>query len=123
MGQKYVRVLSSTPMISNNLLFMLAAYNGGPGKLLHWKEGHDRTDPLLFVESVPVRETREYVQQVLLHYWMYKARLSQPQVAMNELSHGEWPKVVLHDDDATETGEREIVATADVGFMKLSGTR
>ncbi len=117
MGQKYVRTLSETPMIGNNLLFLLAAYNSGPGNLSRWIDGHDSTDPLLFIESLPVRETRYYVQQVLLYYWMYKARLSQPETAIAQLSHGEWPKLAARDADSTEVGAREIVANVDMPGM------
>ncbi|MDD4617325.1 MAG: lytic transglycosylase domain-containing protein, partial [Alphaproteobacteria bacterium] len=80
MGQRYVQALSGTPMIGNNLVYLLAAYNGGPGNLARWMGSADKSDPLLFIESLPVRETRDYVQQILLHFSMYKARLSQPEI-------------------------------------------
>ena len=98
MGQKYVRVLADRPMIGDNLLLLLAAYNGGPGNLAHWLDSNDRADPLLFVESLPVRETRDYVQQVLMQYGMYRARLSEPETAIAQLAHGKWPRYALRDD-------------------------
>ena len=98
MGQKYVRVLAGQPMIGDNLLLLLAAYNGGPGNLAHWLDGDDRADPLLFVESLPLRETRDYVQQVLMQYRMYRARLSEPETAIVQLAHGKWPRYALRDD-------------------------
>jgi len=94
MGQKYVRSLSEKPMIGDNLLFLLASYNAGPGNLARWLAGNDRSDPLLFIESLPARETRDYVQQVLVHYWMYRSRLSQPEKSVTELAHGDWPRYV-----------------------------
>jgi soluble lytic murein transglycosylase-like protein len=97
MGQKYVRVLSGEPMIGDNLLLLLAAYNGGPGNVQHWLDGDDRKDPLLFIESLPMRETRDYVQQVLLQYWMYRARLSEPETTAAQLARGEWPRCALRD--------------------------
>jgi soluble lytic murein transglycosylase-like protein len=113
MGQKYVRVLAGQPMIGDNLLLLLAAYNGGPGNLSHWLDGDDRADPLLFVESMPLRETRDYVQQVLLQYWMYRARLSEPETSIAQLARGEWPRYALNDNEIRRAGVRktEVVAS------------
>ena len=80
-----------------DLLFLLAAYNSGPGKVMRWMEDADSKDPLLFLESMPVRETRDYVQQVLIHYWTYRARLDQPETSLAQLAHGQWPRYVLRD--------------------------
>jgi soluble lytic murein transglycosylase-like protein len=122
MGQKYVRILSERPMIGDNLLFLLTAYNGGPGNLARWMAGTDRTDPLLFVESLPARETRAYVQQVLLHYWMYRSRLSQPDTAIAQLSQGQWPRYTLSNSSSTraDAGQPlEVLASIDpVGMIK-----
>jgi soluble lytic murein transglycosylase-like protein len=97
LGQKYVRHLAGQPMIGDNLLLLLAAYNCGPGKLARWMD--ERTnDPLLFIESLPARETRDYVQQVLIQYWTYRARLAEPQTSLTQLAHGEWPRTTLRDE-------------------------
>jgi len=98
MGQKYVRVLAGQPMIGDNLLLLLAAYNGGPGNLAHWMDGQDHSDPLLFMESLPAHETHDYVQQVLLHYWMYRSRLAEPENSVAQLARGEWPRYALNDN-------------------------
>jgi soluble lytic murein transglycosylase-like protein len=101
LGQKYVRVLAGSPMIGNNLVLLLAAYNGGPGNLAHWLDGEDRSDPLLFLESLPMRETHDYVQQVLMHYWMYRSRLAEPETSVAQLARGEWPRYALNDNGIT----------------------
>jgi soluble lytic murein transglycosylase-like protein len=98
LGQKYVRVLAGQPMIGDNLLLLLAAYNGGPGNVAHWLDGEAHNDPLLFLESLPVRETRDYVQQVLMHYWMYRSRLAEPETSVAQLARGEWPRYALRDN-------------------------
>jgi soluble lytic murein transglycosylase-like protein len=94
LGQDYVRKLASLPMVGNNLLYLLTAYNSGPGNLARWSDdaGHD---PLLFIESLPVRETRDYVQQVLIQYWSYRARLGEQQVSLKQLAKGEWPRIII----------------------------
>ncbi len=105
LGQKYVRQLASQPMIGNNLLLLLAAYNGGPNKLARWIDDANQKDPLLFVESLPVHETRDYVERVLMHYWIYRARLDEPQTGLTQLAHGEWPRYSLRDEALTKRDE------------------
>ena len=112
LGQKYVRVLSDEPAIGNNLLLLLAAYNGGPANLNHWLDNADRKDPLFFIESMPIRETRDYVQQVLLHYWMYRARLAEPETSVAQLGRGEWPRYALHDETAAQSGRAKALEIA-----------
>jgi hypothetical protein len=52
-------------------------------------------DPLLFVESIPVRETRNYVMSVLAHYWVYQTRLNAPLTTLKQLAENEWPRISL----------------------------
>jgi soluble lytic murein transglycosylase-like protein len=71
---------------------MIAAYNGGPGNLAKWQRVTDHgDDPLLFVESIPSRETRNFVQKVLASYWIYSARLGQDVPSLDAIADGEWP--------------------------------
>ena len=121
MGQKYVRILADQPLIGDNLLFLLAAYNGGPGNLAHWIASGDRSDPLLFIEGLPSHETRDYVQQVMLHYWMYRSRLSQPDNAMASLAQGQWPRYVV--SDLTKRAAAQGLELASLETAKLTKTR
>jgi len=95
LGQDYVMKLANLPMVGNNLLYMLTAYNAGPGNLLRWSDGEEGKDPLFFMETLPVRETRDYVQSVLIQYWSYRARLGEPQVSLKQLAKGEWPRIII----------------------------
>jgi soluble lytic murein transglycosylase-like protein len=108
MGQKYVRVLAGQPVIGDNLLLLLAAYNGGPGNVARWMDGNTHTDPLLFVESMPIRQTRDYVQQVLLHYWIYRDRLNEPTTSVAQLARGEWPRYALRDDSVKKAQAQDL---------------
>ncbi|MFA5041839.1 MAG: lytic transglycosylase domain-containing protein, partial [Bdellovibrionales bacterium] len=123
MGQKYIRILSETPMIRDNLLFLLAAYNAGPGNLARWINSGDRSDPLLFIESLPIRETRDYVQQVLVHYWMYQARLSTPDSAAEDLARGKWPRYALGSEVPTQRADiaRQGLAMASLDSASVRG--
>ena len=124
MGQKYVRVLAGQPMIGDNLLLLLAAYNGGPGNLARWMDGDNRSDPLLFVESLPAHETHDYVQAVLLHYWMYRSRLAEPETTATQLAHGEWPRYALQGDGAQRTAEAKTgMELASAELVRMNGSR
>lgn len=98
LGQKYIRHLLDTPGIDQNLFMAVAAYNGGPGNLRKWMRGVDfRNDPLLFIESIPNRETRGYVEKVLTNYWIYRDRLGQPRPSLRDVVAGDWPVYSAHD--------------------------
>jgi soluble lytic murein transglycosylase-like protein len=104
LGQKYVRELASRPQIGDNLLLLLAAYNGGPNKIVRWQEyemnrqdSKSAHDPLFFLESIPQRETRNYITRVLPHYWAYRARLAEPLTSLKQLAEGKWPRFALTD--------------------------
>lgn len=52
--------------------FALAAYNAGPGKVDEWQKRYPTQDPLLFIDTIPYRETREYVAFILRNYHWYR---------------------------------------------------
>ena len=46
------------------------------------KAGKD--DPLLFVESIPVQETRSYVKRLMLYHWLYRRRFGQDAASLDD---------------------------------------
>jgi hypothetical protein len=52
----------------------------------------DRGDPLLFIASIPFRETRHYVEVVMRNYWMYQLRDGVQPDSIDALVQGLWPK-------------------------------
>jgi soluble lytic murein transglycosylase len=92
-GQAYLEYLLQWSPIGSNLIYLAAAYNAGPGRVIRWQEqlGTDG-DPLLFLESIPMREPRVYVKKVLANLWSYRARLGQPQPELKALAHNRWPR-------------------------------
>ncbi len=63
----------------NNRIFSLAAYNAGPSRVTRWvKRTGGQVDAYRFIESIPFRETRGYVQNILMFELYYRDRLNQP---------------------------------------------
>jgi soluble lytic murein transglycosylase-like protein len=90
LGQTYVNHLISTT--SRGDLFETAlAYNGGPGNLNRWKRELGIDDPLLFIESIPNPESRDFVEKVLTNVWVYRARLGQPARERDLVAAGKLP--------------------------------
>lgn len=94
LGDKYIEMLTRTDGIDKNLLFIIGSYNAGPKRILGLFEASKRQngdDPLLFIETLPIKETRDYMQKVMATYWVYRARFNKPLTAMAELTVGRWP--------------------------------
>lgn len=92
LGQRYIAYLMDEPAIGGNLVYLAAAYNGGPGNLKKWRGGPAASDDaLLFMESMPSAETRHFVQQVLANFWLYRARLGQDSPSLRAAAEGRWP--------------------------------
>ncbi len=92
-GQRYVHYLASAEPVGGDLIRLLAAYNNGPGNLSRWLPAvRHRDDPFLFIESIPVGETRIFVQRVLAYSWIYAARLGLPSPSLDALATGRFPR-------------------------------
>jgi soluble lytic murein transglycosylase len=89
-GQKYIEQLLNRA--GGNLMEVGGAYNAGPLAVDRWlttKAGKD--DPLLFVESIPVQETRSYVKRLMLYHWLYRRRFGQDADSLDQTARGQWP--------------------------------
>lgn len=92
LGQRYVRRLLDDDAIKGNLLFLAASYNSGPGSVARWMQTiHHDGDALMFMESIPVRETRVFVERVMTNFWAYRNRLGQPSPSLDAIAAGDWP--------------------------------
>jgi soluble lytic murein transglycosylase-like protein len=97
LGNKYLAELLD--FTHNNLAQVAAAYNAGPGSLQRWlAQRSTNNDPLLFIESMPVWETRDYVKRVLSYHWMYRRVLGRDAPTLDEAASGSWP--IYHAADA-----------------------
>jgi soluble lytic murein transglycosylase len=55
-------------------------------------------DPLLYIASIPLHETRDFVQRVLANYWVYQIRLGQPTPSLDQIAAHEWPRYSAQDN-------------------------
>ena len=102
-GNRYLSLLLSKKYFDQNLVFALAAYNGGPGNVRRWRrELKEVTDPLLFIESLPAPETRDYVQKVMSNLWIYRDRLEQEPISQRILAAESWPRYHAQDEAPTK---------------------
>jgi hypothetical protein len=65
-----------------------------------------RDDPFLFIESIPVGETRIFVQRVLAYSWIYAARLGLPSPSLDALATGRFPRFEETEEVAAMTAAR-----------------
>ncbi len=87
LGSAYLKRLLD--VYDGNRILATAAYNAGPGRVKRWRE-QSRNRPMdVWVESIPYKETRNYVQNVLSFDLIYQHKLQQPLRFMSEreLSH------------------------------------
>ncbi len=89
-GSKYIKFLSNLPVVNNDLMWMLASYNAGPGNFKKWTKdvSYKYNDTLLMLESLPARETRNYIKLVLTNLWVYQTRLNPKKNVLFSLASG-----------------------------------
>ncbi len=98
LGQRYLAYLAAQPAVNGDLIRLLASYNAGPGAVDRWKPDGD---PLLFIESLPSDETRDYVHRAFTYLWVYSQRFGVPSPSLVALADGRWP--IFADEQAVRT--------------------
>ncbi len=74
LGSEYLRQLHQR--YDGNRILASAAYNAGPGRISRWlREQPDQVGADVWIETIPYRETREYVQGVMAFALIYGYRL------------------------------------------------
>lgn len=109
LGQQYIVDLLQHQVIQNNIIKMLVAYNAGMGNLVKFEKSFSTADPLLYIESFPAYETRNYIKRVMSNLWLYRARLNQPLTALKELADGSWP-YYNSEDEYVQNNAKDILS-------------
>ena len=98
LGQRYIKKLLGNKSVNQDILSMAMAYNAGPGNLRKWKgERTHIKDPLLFIETIPYRETRAFVERVMANYWIYRLRMKQATPSLDDVAKGRWARYEMQD--------------------------
>lgn len=91
-GQIYLEYLLTEVDPDGSLLKIFASYNAGPNRVKRWTaERGDSDDPLLYIETIPIKETRDYVKRVFANMVFYRARFGQNDAALSALAAGNMP--------------------------------
>ncbi|MBY0371789.1 lytic transglycosylase domain-containing protein [bacterium] len=92
LASRYLSELRS--QMRGQLALMIAAYNAGEQSVATWTQRYPTSDPLLFVDLIPYRETRDYVGFVMANYYWYRRLYGDnPQAALISLSGEEIARV------------------------------
>jgi soluble lytic murein transglycosylase len=67
-----------------NLVYTMAAYNAGPHRVSRWRPKHRAVPADIWVESMPFRETRNYVKRILAYIRIYQWRLGRDLTPMSD---------------------------------------
>ena len=127
LGQRYVARLLADKGIMNDMIVMTAAYNGGPGNVAKWQRNIDyKDDPLLYIATLPARETRLFIERVFANIWIYRISLGQPAPELIALSEGKWPLYAALDAQDTSVAESFVsgdgtVSSGDYGRLPNGG--
>lgn len=123
-AQDYMADLLRSPHVNGDLVSLLIAYNAGPGNLKKWQSQLEGVgNDLLFIELIPSRETRAYVERVLANYWIYRLREGRPTPTLEALAAGNPAKYAWDGADFTVAGrveEPESRSFDQVAYEKLS---
>ena len=108
-GQKYIEILLKSKKINGSLLLMAAAWNGGPGNLNKWRKVTEyMNDPLFFIESIPARETRNFIEHVLSNLWIYRDQLGQKTPSLDAVASGLWPQYTPQGQKSQEIAQAYV---------------
>ncbi len=83
LGGLYLNHLLQT--FNGNRILAAAAYNAGPSRVNRWLSEQGKEKPVdVWIETIPYKETRHYVQNVLCFSVIYGYRLGQPTMFLSE---------------------------------------
>ncbi|MFQ5626622.1 MAG: transglycosylase SLT domain-containing protein, partial [Methyloligellaceae bacterium] len=80
-GSTYLRILLD--QLDNHSVLAAAAYNAGPHRVERWRPAERNMSADLWIETVPYRETREYLRHVLAYTTIYERRLGRETVRLS----------------------------------------
>lgn len=93
LGTEYLKLIFDDQ--DDQPLLASAAYNCGPNRVRKWRAGLARPlDGAIFLETIPINETRDYTKRVLFNTVVYGSLLGQQAVTLQSLLGTVAPKAV-----------------------------
>jgi len=88
LGSTYLK--AQLERFDGSLILAAAAYNAGGGNANKWMRTFgdprsDTIDPVVWIELIPVLETRTYVKRVVGNYLVYRARFGKDDISISEV--------------------------------------
>jgi soluble lytic murein transglycosylase len=88
LGSTYLK--AQLERFDDSLILAAAAYNAGGGNANKWMRTFgdprsDTIDPVVWIELIPVLETRTYVKRVVGNYLVYRARFGKDDISISEV--------------------------------------
>ena len=90
-GQNFLKDLIYNTNTKSSILDTLIAYNAGLSRLKSWKKNIKEEDPIVFIESIPIKETRWFVKYILTDLWIYRDKLGQEKPSRSLLANKKKP--------------------------------
>lgn len=84
LGSRYLRMMLNT--YENHPILATAAYNAGPGRIKKWLPPNPMSADT-WIETIPFKETREYVKNVMTYTVIYRELLGNNQNKTFKLPH------------------------------------
>lgn len=84
LGSRYLRMMLDT--YQNHPILATAAYNAGPGRIKKWLPTYDM-EADSWIETIPFKETREYVKNVMTYTVIYRELLGHKAIKPFRLPH------------------------------------
>lgn len=81
LGSYYLRQLNEK--FSGHTALATAAYNAGPNRVRQWQPA-ENMEADIWIDTIPYRETRQYVRRVLAYSIFYDQRLGKPGVRLQQ---------------------------------------
>ena len=83
LGTAYIRQLHRRS--DDRFPVSLAGYNAGPSNARKWLNSAPVSEGAVWIDTIPFRETRQYVRAVLFYTLVYRHRLGKPPVRLRDL--------------------------------------
>jgi soluble lytic murein transglycosylase len=99
-GSTYLRTLLD--QLDEHPVLAAAAYNAGIHRVERWRPREHNMSADLWIESIPYRETREYVRRVTAYTTIYEQRLGRETVRVST-------RLALIPSRATKMAQAEII--------------